>query len=202
MLTIYHYRSTRSVRVIWACEELSIPYHLEIIDPSEEYRSSEEWRALSPTGRIPAMADEGFTMFESGAMLQYVLDRYGKGRLVPEPGTADSAHYLQWSWFAEATCSRPIGDYIRHALNTPEAARVPALVDEARAQVTTCLDAIEAALEGADYLVANQFGAADIMVGYTLMVVGLVGLLGNDHPRTSAYLARLSERDGFKVASA
>ena len=107
MLTIYHYRSTRSVRVIWACEELSIPYHLEIIDPSEEYRRSDEWRALSPTGRIPAMADDGFTMFESGAMLQYVLDRYGGGRLVPEPGTADSAHYLQWSWFAEATCSRP-----------------------------------------------------------------------------------------------
>ncbi len=102
MLTIYHYKSTRSVRVIWACEELSIPYHLEIIDPSEEYRSSEEWRALSPTGRIPAMADDGFTMFESGAMLQYVLDRYGDGRLVPKPGTADSAHYLQWSWFAEA----------------------------------------------------------------------------------------------------
>ena len=202
MLTIYHYKSTRSVRVIWACEELSIPYHLEIIDPSVEYRSSDEWRALSPTGRIPAMADDGFTMFESGAMLQYVLDRYGKGRLVPEPGTADSAHYLQWSWFAEATCSRPIGDFISHALNTPEAERVPALVDESRAQVVTCLDAVEAALEGTDYLVANRFGAADIMMGYTLMVVQLVKLLGNDHPRTSAYLARLSEREGFKVASA
>ena len=83
MLTIYHYKSTRSVRVIWACEELSIPYDLKIIDPSVEYRSSDEWRALSPTGRIPAMADDGFTMFESGAMLQYVLDRYGDGRLVP-----------------------------------------------------------------------------------------------------------------------
>ena len=93
MLTIYHYKSTRSVRVIWACEELSIPYELKIIDPSVEYRSSDEWRALSPTGRIPAMADDGFTMFESSAMLQYVLDRYGDGRLVPKPGTADSAHY-------------------------------------------------------------------------------------------------------------
>ena len=86
-------------------------------------------------------------------------------------------------------------------MNTPEAERIPALVDEARAQVVTCLDAVESALEGTDYLVANQFGAADIMMGYTLMVVQLVKLLGNDHPRTSAYLARLSEREGYKVAS-
>ena len=87
MLTIYHYKSTRSVRVIWACEELSIPYDLKIIDPSVEYRSSDEWRALSPTGRIPAMADDGFTMFESGAMLQYVMDRYG-GRTPRSPSPA------------------------------------------------------------------------------------------------------------------
>ena len=149
------------------------------------------------------MADDGFTMFESPARCcNTCWTDTGTGASFPSPAPPTARTTLQWSWFAEATCSRPIGDFIRHALNTPEAERIPALVDEARAQVVTCLDAVEAALEGTDYLVANQFGAADIMMGYTLMVVKLVKLIENDHPRTSAYLARLSERDGYKVATA
>ena len=201
MLTIYHVKSTRSVRVIWTCEELSVPYDVKTIDFSPDYRNSEEWRALSPTGKVPAMADDGFTMFESGAMLQYVLEKYGDGRLVPSPGTADSAHYLQWSWFAEATFARPLGDIIHHTVIKPAAERIAAVVADARIRALTCLDAVDAALDGADYLVANTFGAADIMMGYTLMLATRVNVLQTDHPNASAYFARLGERDGFKVAT-
>ena len=68
-MKIYHVQGTRSVRVIWLCEELEVPYDIETIDFSPAFRQSPEWRAKSPTGKVPAMDDQGFTMFESGAML-------------------------------------------------------------------------------------------------------------------------------------
>ena len=82
---------TRGARPIWACEELGIPY--EIIDvgdlaASAEYRKSPEYRKLNPVGKVPAMTDGDLTMFESVAMMQYILDRYGGGQLQPAPGTA------------------------------------------------------------------------------------------------------------------
>ena len=82
---------TRGARPIWACEELGIPY--EIIDvgdlaASAEYRKSPEYRKLNPVGKVPAMTDGDLKMFESVAMMQYILDRYGGGQLQPAPGTA------------------------------------------------------------------------------------------------------------------
>ena len=103
MLKIYHVKGTRGIRAIWGCEELGVPYEVEIVDFSPEYRGSPEWRALSPTGKVPVMTDGDLTMYESGAMVQYVLDRYGDNRLQPARGTAEHANYLKWSWFAEAT---------------------------------------------------------------------------------------------------
>ena len=95
VLKIYHVPGTRSLRVIWLCEELGHPYEVVPIDFSPEYRNRAEWRALSPTGKVPAMSDDGFSMFESGAMVQYILQRYADGRLQPPPGSAASAIYLQ-----------------------------------------------------------------------------------------------------------
>ena len=102
-ITIYHVKGTRSMRVIWLCEELDIPYEVVTVDFSPEYRNTAEWRAKSPTGKVPAMSDGDLTMFESGAMVHYLLEKYGNGRLRPELGSPESAIFLQWSWFAEAT---------------------------------------------------------------------------------------------------
>ena len=73
-LTLYHVPGSRSLRVIWLCLELDLPLTIETIDFSPKFRDSEDWRALSPTGKVPVLRDDGFTMFESGAMLQYLLD--------------------------------------------------------------------------------------------------------------------------------
>ncbi len=91
MLKIYHVRGTRSVRPIWLCYELDLPVQIEPIDFSPAFRNSPQWRAISPTGKVPAMADGDMTMFESGAMVDYILERYGEGRLRPTPGTAEGA---------------------------------------------------------------------------------------------------------------
>jgi len=82
---------TRGARPIWACEELGIPYDIADVGDlaaSAEYRKSPEYRKLNPVGKVPAMTDGDLTMFESVAMMQYILDRYGGGRLQPAPGTS------------------------------------------------------------------------------------------------------------------
>lgn len=199
-LKIYHVKGTRSVRVIWLCQELGLPCEVETIDFSPAFRSTAEWRAKSPTGKVPVLEDDGFAMFESGAMVQYVLERYGHGRLMPEPGTRDSARHLQWSWFAEATFARPLGDIIHHTVFKPEAERIPAVVADARSRALTCLDAVNAAVDGTQFLLGDAFTAADIMMGYTLMLAKRVNVLENDHPHATAYFERLAARPGYQVA--
>ena len=111
MIEIYHVPNTRGIRPIWLCAELGIAYTVIDVDFSASYRRSPEWRQMNPVEKVPVLVDtdaENLTFFESGAMVQYLLDRYGQGLLQPEPGTPEHALYLQWSWFAEATFARPL----------------------------------------------------------------------------------------------
>lgn len=200
MLTIYHVPGTRSARIIWLCEELDHPYRVETIDFSPDYRASPEWRALNPVGKVPAMRDDGFSMFESGAMLQYILERYGDGRLRPRPGTAASAKYLQWCWFAEATLARPLGDMAHHLFLKPEPERIPAVVEDARRRAVLCIEALEDALAKRPYLLGDAFSAADIMMGYSLVLGRRVGALQPEHETAVSYLEHLAERPAFRKA--
>ena len=200
-MKIYHVKGTRSIRVIWLCEELDVPCEVETVDFSPAFRSTPAWRAKSPTGKVPVLEDGDLTMFESGAMVQYVLDRYGNGRLQPEAGSAASALCLQWSWFAEATFARPLGDIIHHTVFKPEAERIPAVVVDARARALTCLGAVDATVASTQFLLGDEFTAADIMMGYTLMLARRVNVLEDDHPHASAYFERLAARPGYRKAT-
>ncbi len=208
MIRIYHVPGTRSVRVIWLCEELAIPYERVPVDFSPEYRASAEWRKLNPVGKVPVMTDDNFpadgalTMFESGAMVEYVLDRYGGGRLRPVAGTVLHAMYLQWSWFAEATFARPLGEIVNHRREFPGDAEIPAVVEEMKSRAIVCLGALEAVLSNREFLLGAQFCAADIMMGYTLIIAHAFKVLGPDHPNVQTYFNRLSERPGFRCATA
>jgi glutathione S-transferase len=97
MIRIYHVPGTRSLRILWLCEELGLPYEAVPVDFSAAYRASAEWRRLNPVGKVPVMTDDAapVTLFESGAMVQYLLDRHAGGRLQPAPGTPEHAVYLQ-----------------------------------------------------------------------------------------------------------
>ena len=207
MITIYHVPRTRSARVLWLCEELGLPYDVVPVDFSPEYRKSPEWRRLNPIGKVPAMTDvdadgNRFTMIESGAMVHYLLERYGDGRLQPAPGTPESARFLQWSWFAEASLARPLGDMVHHRLLKPEAERIPAVVEDGRERAEICLDAAEAALEDRDFLLGSELSAADIMMGYSLALAQRMGVLDERYPKVLAYLSRLEARPGFQIGFA
>lgn len=200
MVTIYHRKGTRGVRVIWLCEELGIPYEIKVVDASPAFRDSAGWRRISPTGKVPAMTDGALTMFESGAICDHLLERYGDGRLLPEPGTNESTLCRQWSWFAEATFARPLGEIANHNRVAPEGGVVDFVIEDCRARARTCIAAIEAAVAGADFLVGNTFTVADIMTGYSLLLTTNFGVPIVDYPHTQAYYGRLSERPGFRVA--
>lgn len=199
-LTIYHVAGTRSMRVIWLCLELDIPLEIEVIDFSPAYRNTASWRALSPTGKVPVLRDGEFTMFESGAMVQYLLDAYGDGRLQPRPGTKAAALFQQWSWFAEATLARPLGDIAQHSVIRPEAERIPGVVEDAKVRALTALGAVEKGLENCTYLMGEAFSAADINMGYSLMLAERFGLLHEDLMQTRAYFSRLKDRPFYQEA--
>jgi len=197
VLKIYHVPGTRAVRVVWLCEELGLPHQRVPVDFSPEYRASAEWRRLNPVGKVPAMTDGDLILFESGAMVEYILDRYGEGRLRPASGSAAHAHYLQWSWFAEATFARPLGEIVNHrrVFGDDSSARV---LDEMRDRARICIGAIDDALDGKDYLVAGEFTAADIMMGYSIFLAHWVGAMDEgEFPNVSAYYARLNSRPAF-----
>ena len=199
-LTIYHVAGTRSMRVIWLCLELDIPLEVEVIDFSPAYRNTASWRALSPTRKVPVLRDGEFTMFESGAMVQYLLDAYGDGRLQPRPGTKAAALFQQWSWFAEATLARPLGDIAQHSVIRPEAERIPGVVEDAKVRALTALGAVEKGLENCTYLMGEAFSAADINMGYSLMLAERFGLLHEDLMQTRAYFSRLKDRPFYQEA--
>jgi glutathione S-transferase len=199
MLTLYHAPLTRSVRIYWLLEELAVPYQLETITFQTPTRP---FAQPTPFGKLPAIRDGDLVMFESGAILEYVLERYGQGRLAPAPGTPLRGPFLQWVHFAEATMMPPLGQIVRHTIFKPEAERIPAVVSDARALLTASLDVVEQALAGKDHLLGADFSAADIMMGYPLQSATWFGVLTDRHPNVSAYFARLAARPAFQKAFA
>lgn len=195
MLKIYHVPGTRSVRPIWLCHELGLPVEIAPIDFSPAFRNSPAWRAISPAGKVPILTDGDLTMFESGAMVDYILERYGQGRLRPEPGTADSALHHQWCWFSEATLLRPLG--FNRLLRGGDD-----LVAEAGDKTRLALQVVDQALAGRDHLLGEVFTAADIMMGYALGLLASLGVLDAAYPNAWPYLGRLRARPAFARATA
>jgi glutathione S-transferase len=168
------------------------------VDFSAEYRATPEWRRMNPVGKVPAMTDGGVTMFESGAMVQYVLERHGRARLQPPRDTAAYATFLQWCWFAEATFGRATGEMANHKRAFAGALKEDSL-EEMAGRARSCLAAIEQALDGVEYLVGNAFSAADIMMGYTLQ--SFARHVGDPlPPNVAAWWSRLQARDGYQRA--
>jgi glutathione S-transferase len=197
VLNIYHVPGTRAIRVVWLCEELELSYERVPVDFSPEYRASAEWRRLNPVGKVPAMTDGDLVLFESGAMVECILDRYGEGRLRPASGSAAHAHYLQWSWFAEATFARPLGEIVNHRRVFGDESNERVL-EEMRERARICIQAIDDALHGQDYLVEGEFTAADIMMGYSIFLAHWVKAMDDgEFPNVSAYYARLRARPAF-----
>jgi len=201
VIKLYFAPRTRAVRILWLLEELGLPYELERVPfrpPAKQF-----FAQSTPLGKFPAIEDGGVVMSESGAIVEYLLERYGGGRLAPPVGSPERAAFLQWLHFSESTAFPPIGIVVWLSLYRDDAARHADLIADARARGAMGLDVLERALDGRRYLVGDEFSAADVMMGFTLAAARVLGVLvDGKHPGVHAYLARLEARPAYQKAVA
>jgi len=119
---------------------------------------------------------------------------------MPAVGSPARPRFLQWFHYAEASLTPPLGGIVRHTLLLPEAERIPAVLEHARAEVQRVLAPVERALAGQSWLLPD-FSAADVMMGYSLKLASLLRLLGEATPELLTYLARCEERPAYQRAS-
>jgi glutathione S-transferase len=198
MLKLYHSPLSRSVRIVWLLEELELPY--ELITLPLEPPAPKPFAQKTPTGKIPTLEDDDTTLFESGAILEYVLEEYGENRLAPAVGSAQRGAYLQWVHFADSTAFVGMGNISWHTRFKDDAESVAEAIADYRRWAEASLDTLQRRLVDRAFLLGAEFSGADIMVGYTVLVGKALGLIGEQHAAVDAYLHRLTERPALLKA--
>ena len=201
-LKLYHCAKTRSSRVLWLLEELGLEYELELLPYDPKALKSVDYLEVSPLGKVPVLVDGATTMFESVAIMQYILRHYGEGRLEPDPNGPDYGQFLQWTHFGEATLMGPISQVFQNTRILPKETRSADIAERGRQAFDAYASMLDRTLSGQDYLVGSEFTAADIVVGYALFVAEMAGLLGDKHANLVAYYDRLKQRPAFQTAIA
>lgn len=199
MMKIYYAPNTRAVRIVWLFEELGLPYELEMFKLGDPGMRAPDYLKVHPMGRVPALQDGDTTIFESGAIVQYVLARYGDGRLVPDIASTEFAGYLQWLHYAEGMIMPPVNTIVVETILLPEERRNQVNVDRATKLLTRMLSAVDNALDGREYL-AGEFSGADIMSGHACIVASRLGADVSDKPNVAAYIERLNARPALQRA--
>ncbi len=198
MIILYFAPRTRAVRILWLLEELGLPYELkkrEFAPPSKTFSQQ------TPLGKFPVIEDGDVVISESGAILEYILERYGEGRLAPAIGSPLRGPFLQWIHFAEGTAFPPLGNLVWHTFYKRDAETLPSVIDDAKGRARDALDFAAQALADRDYLLGAEFTAADIMLGFTLAVAQVVGVLDERDAVLTRYLERLQSRPAFQKAA-
>jgi glutathione S-transferase len=199
-LRLHHCRDARSFRVLWALEELRLPYELEVMPFPPRYRV-EGYKELNPLGTVPAFFADGQLMTESAAIPHFLATRYGPNELAVAPDEPDYAAYLNFLHMGEATLTFPQTIHLRYTrLEPPERRVTQAAEDYAHWFGVRLRDA--EGLMGPDFACAGRFTMADISVGYAVMLAQSIGLEERVTPGMAAYIERLSQRDGFLRAKA
>ncbi len=198
-MKVHYAPNTRAVRVVWLLGELGIPYELVRFELGHPAMRAPEYRKIHPLGRVPVLHDGGVVLYESGAIVQYVLARYGGGRLVPATDSAAFPAYLQWLHYAEGMIMPPINTIVVETVLLPEERRNQANADRARRLLARTLDPVEDALEGQAFL-AGDFSGADIMTGHACCTAERFGVDFADRPNLAAYVRRLNDRPALKAA--
>jgi len=197
MLKLYAAPRTRSLRVAWLLEELEVPHEVML----SEFQPTRDrfFIQSTPTGKFPTIDDDGFILFESGAIIEYLLEKHGDTTLVPPAGSREKAEWLQWLHFADGTAFPPLGIVIWLTVYRDDAARHGELIEDARQRADSAFALLSERLQGRQWLLGERFSAADIMVGFTLLAARLLGIVEADS-ELGRYIARLEARPTFQRA--
>jgi glutathione S-transferase len=198
-LKLYHCADARSLRPLWCLEEMGLTYELVNMGfpPRAAYPG---YLDINPLGTVPAFVDGHLTMTESSGICHYLVDRYGPTDLAVSRDDAAYGEWLNWLYRSDATLTFPQTLVLRYSRLEPEERRQPQVVEDYSIWYLSRLRAVESALEGRDWLVANRFTIADITVGYALFLGVSLGLDARYKPNCQRYLARLMDRPAFKRA--
>jgi glutathione S-transferase len=199
MLTIHHLNNSRSHKIVWLLEELELPYELVSYqrDPVT-LMGPPSLKALHPLGKSPVLEDNGQLLSESGAIAQYLLSRYGAGRLAPDSTGPDHLRFQECLYFAVSAGMNPI--MIKVYANAFKLSG-SAMDQAATAELECALNYIETLLGNSDWLMGDLFTAADIQMSFIPELARAVGAAG-DHPKIEAWQSRLYGRPGFHRAIA
>ncbi|MBX3500176.1 MAG: glutathione S-transferase family protein [Alphaproteobacteria bacterium] len=200
MLTVFHARNTRSLRVLWILEELGIKAEVKSLQFPPR-RLQPEYLSVNPTGAVPALVDDGQVLTESMAICEHLAAKHDPS-LIVAPGESDRIQFLQWLWYGESTLMTPLSRIATVGRLERKSPDIDAIMADARDNAGIRLTSLEKHLEGCEFLAARRFTLADISLGYPLHLVGLFGLDNLLGPRTAAYRARLHGRPAFQRALA
>lgn len=201
-MKLYHCRGSRSTRVLWLLEELGLEYEIETLPFDPKALRSADYLAVNPFGKVPVLIDNAVTMFESVAIIQYLLEHYADGRLEPDRSGPEYGTFLQWLIFGEATLMGPVSVIIENTRLLPEAERRADLAAQAHRTFDFYAKELDKLFQQQTYLIDDVFTAADIVVGYTLHVAESCKALPAPLKSLREYYQRLAARPAFHRATA
>ncbi len=212
MIIVHHLNNSRSQRVLWLLEELGVEYEVKRYDrdPTTMF-APESLRAVHPLGKSPVITDGAMTLAESGAIIEYLVDRYGDGRLAPPIGTPEHLRYIYWLHYAEGSAMPLL--VLRLIFNKIEASPMPffvrpiarLIVDRVRKsfiepQIALHLGYLEAELEKSLWFVDSEFTAADIQMSFPLEASAARSGLDISRPKLMGFLDRIHARPAYRRA--
>ncbi|ABD07333.1 Glutathione S-transferase-like [Rhodopseudomonas palustris HaA2] len=196
MLTLHHLNDSRSQRILWLLEELVAPYELKRYQRDAATRlAPPELAAVHPLGKSPAITDGDLTLMESGAIVDYILRRYGRdSTLRPTEGTLEFEAYQEWLHYAEGSAMLPLMLQLYVGRLKDAAAPLQPRIDS---EIANHLGFVEGALEGRQFFVGDSLTGADIMMSFVAEVAGSFGRLG-PYPDLTAWIGRMHARPAFR----
>lgn len=199
MLKLHFAPNSRAGRIAWLLEELDLSYELNRMDFHPKDLKSDEHRARHPLGRVPVLEDGNVQIYESGAIVEYVLERHKNGGLKPKIDDDRYPMYLQWFHYCEGMIMPPVNTVVVHTILLPEERRDATVLGQAKRLLTNALKPIEEALESKDYLI-GEFSAADIMLGHACFMANRIGSVSEEMTNLKRYVSNIKNRPAFKKA--
>jgi glutathione S-transferase len=212
MITVHHLNNSRSQRVLWLLEELGVPYEVRRYErDAKTMLAPPTLLAVHPLGKSPVITDGGVTMAESGAIIEYLVDTYGAGRLIPVKDTPERLRYTYWLHYAEGSAMPPLllKLVFDRVATTPMpwpfsamARRIAGSVQSAfiRPQLRRHLDFMESELAAKPWFAGDEFTAADVQMSFPLEAAHSRAGLGAGRPKLVDFLSRIHGRSAYQRA--
>ena len=199
MLTLHFAPNSRAGRIVWLLEELGLEYELNRMDFPPKDLKSDEHRARHPLGRVPVLDDGDVRIWESGAIVEYILARYTDGALKPPVDSPLFPQYLQWFHYCEGMVMPPINTIVVQTILLPPERQNKEAFDQATRLLSRALAPVNEVLAGKDYLIGD-FSAADVMLGHSCFMSNRFGCVPDEASDLLAYVKRIEARPAFQTA--